>query len=61
MNAQKYEYIQMSIDLGDLVQLNRFGSEGWRLVQIVQMEMVDIALLERSVPASAMPGGREGE
>lgn len=45
-----YEYIQLPIDLGNLAELNRFRSVGWRLVTVVQTELQDFALLERPKP-----------
>lgn len=29
-----YEYIRLKVDFGDLEELNRFGSVGWRVVHV---------------------------
>lgn len=59
-NIQPLGYIQMPIDLGDLVQLNRFGGDGWRLVTVVQTELQDFALLERPLPGHLCRATDEG-
>lgn len=51
MTKSKYEYIRIEIDFGDLEQLNRFGQDGWQLVQVVYSDDINFhkfyAMLER--------------
>lgn len=55
----RYEYIRLSFDWNDLAELNRLGSEGWRVVAVSgnvrASEMASVwvptvnALLERRI------------
>jgi hypothetical protein len=57
---QRYEYIRIEIDMGDLTKLNSLSSVGWRVVGVVQEKRVtqymgtptwaNFALLERPLP-----------
>jgi hypothetical protein len=44
-----YEYIRLEFDFGDLAELNRLGSAGWKVVAVVpsQHDFKYWALLER--------------
>jgi hypothetical protein len=53
---KSYEYTQLEFDFGDLAELNRLGSEGWKVVAVVQshrsvllgkQSLLHWALLER--------------
>jgi hypothetical protein len=57
----KYEYIRIGLDMGDLDELNRLSSVGFRVVAVVpnhyfvdgddlQFETPQYALLERPLP-----------
>ena len=41
-----YEYIRISLDMGDLSRLNVFGSSGWHVILVKD----GFALLERQIP-----------
>lgn len=51
----RYEYIRLSFDWNDLAELNRLGSEGWRVVAVeahgnpVVTAAQSYALLERRI------------
>lgn len=50
----KYEYIALQFDLGDVAQLNRLASDGWRVVGMLPNGAATLltcwALLERVLP-----------
>lgn len=52
---ERYEYIRLPFDIGDLSELNRFGGDGWRVCSVFQQAGgeagdIHIALLERKIP-----------
>jgi hypothetical protein len=53
---QKYEYIRIKLDFGDLSELNRYSNDGWQVVTVVTSDPVPgfslfhWALLERPIP-----------
>ena len=52
ISVNKYEYIQLNFDFGDLAQLNRLASEGWHVVFVTELRHRShgspfVALLER--------------
>lgn len=50
MSGTSYEYIRLQLDMGDLDELNRFASIGFRVAGIVVEFDGNYALLERPLP-----------
>ena len=48
---KSYEYIRLSVDMGDLEELNQLSSVGFRVVAVIQKDRFeDFLLLERELP-----------
>lgn len=46
---KKFEYVRLLMDFFDLAELNRFGSDGWRVVSVISDVQFNVAILEREI------------
>ena len=62
---QAYEYIRLYFDFGDLAELNRISSAGWRVISVQSgvgpMQHTNVALLERTIQRPNPKPDRDGK